>query len=219
MAIGAISSYLGSAAVASVYSRLSSATRINKPADEASASAVSQNSRRDVASFGTKTDSSVSDGKLAAVQNALERIDELAKKASSGVLNAEKKSLVQQEISGMTDEIAEIIGKRSKLFESMGIDGLDVTENFSPSVITDAISTVNAQRSRDSVLYDRMGKDVQANAVQNATTVQERILNAEYGTSTVLSIQKAVNQYNMIMQSQYANTQSSSQLQLLNMLV
>lgn len=97
------------------YTALSSGSRINKAADDASGLAISEKINTQTTGFAVGSDNAkdgismlnVADGALSGIQDSLQRIRELALKASNGLYTADDKAYIQQEIDGLKQSIQE----------------------------------------------------------------------------------------------------------------
>lgn len=97
------------------YTALSSGSRINKAADDASGLAISEKINTQTTGFEVGSDNArdgismlnVADGALSGIQDSLQRIRELALKASNGLYTADDKAYIQQEIDGLKQNIQE----------------------------------------------------------------------------------------------------------------
>lgn len=95
---------------------LSSGSRVNKAADDASGMAVLQEEERQTRGLdagrenmeSAKSALNIADGATDQITDSLQRMRELAIKASNGLLNDEDRSYIQNEIEGLKQGIADI---------------------------------------------------------------------------------------------------------------
>lgn len=99
-----------------VYSALSSGSRVNTAAQGASEMAILQEEQRQIGGYNAGTENmqsaknalNIADGATAEITENLQRMRELALKASNGLLSNEDKSYIQEEINGLKQGIADI---------------------------------------------------------------------------------------------------------------
>lgn len=112
------------------YANLSSGSQINKAADNASGLAISEKINAQATGFevGAKNAEdgismmNISDGALSGIQDSLQRMRELAIKASNGLYSSEDKSYIQREIDGLKQHIQET-AKNTSFNEMTLLDG------------------------------------------------------------------------------------------------
>ncbi len=120
----------------------------------------------------------ISDGALGIITDSLQRVHELSIKASSGLMSSSDKKAIQNEISGLFDNINQIAGNTqfnekklinggggidiasnpdgsgssinnvNSTIKALGLEGYSVEGNFDISRVTDALSIVSSQRSK-----------------------------------------------------------------------
>lgn len=115
-----------------VFERLSSGLRINRPSDDAAGLAISESLRADsrVYSQGIRNINdglstlAIADGALAELSTILTRQAELAEQAANGVYSFSQRSALHKEAEALTDEFNRIVESTEfngrKLFESVG---------------------------------------------------------------------------------------------------
>lgn len=128
--------------LANTYANISSGSQINKAADNASGLAISEKINAQATGFEVGSDNAqdgismmnISDGALSGIQDSLQRIRELALKASNGLYTADDKSYIQREIDGLKQNIQET-AKRTSFNEMTLLDGsmADVNLATNPS--------------------------------------------------------------------------------------
>ena len=135
------------------YANLSSGSQINKAADNASGLAISEKINAQATGFevGSKNAEdgismmNISDGALSGIQDSLQRIRELALKASNGLYTADDKAYIQKEIDGLKQSIQET-AQRTSFNEMTLLDGskADVDLATNPSGGGLSIQMVNS---------------------------------------------------------------------------
>lgn len=123
-------SSVNNVAMSNVYANLSSGSQINKAADNASGLAISEKINAQATGFevGSKNAEdgismmNISDGALSGIQDSLQRIRELALKASNGLYTADDKAYIQKEIDGLKQSIQET-AQRTSFNEMTLLDG------------------------------------------------------------------------------------------------
>lgn len=167
------------------YRRLSSGKRVQTAADGAAEMAISQKQNMAIKSYDVGANNikdgqsmiNVADGAASGVTDALQRMRELAVKASNGTMSASDKESIQQEVDQLKQQIQSTadntkfnekkvldgsekniniamgeagnksISMGNTTLEQLGIADFDVTKDFDISKIDDAISKVSSQRS------------------------------------------------------------------------
>lgn len=112
------------------YANLSSGSRINKAADDAAGLAISEKINTQVTGFGVGAENAkdgismmnIAEGALSGIQDSLQRMRELAVKASNGLYTAEDKAYIQKEIDGLKQTIQET-AQRTSFNEMTLLDG------------------------------------------------------------------------------------------------
>ncbi|MBQ8527075.1 MAG: flagellin [Lachnospiraceae bacterium] len=135
------------------YANLSSGSRINKAADDASGLAISEKLKSQATGFEVGAENAndgvsmmnIADGALSGIQDSLQRMRELAVKASNGLYSAEDKSYIQKEIDGLKQTIQET-AQRTSFNEMTLLDGskADVDLATNPSGGGLSIQMVNS---------------------------------------------------------------------------
>lgn len=144
------------------------------------------------------------DGSLNSVTESLGRIRELAVQASNGVLSADDKSLIQEEINGLKSGINDALRNTEfntiKLFdgfngniqtganpnqgtemkiqntslETLGIQDFDVTGDFNISDIDSAIESVTTARSELGAQSNSLESNIRYNEIARENTLSSR---------------------------------------------
>ena len=117
--------------------KLSSGYKINRAADDAAGLAISEKMRRQVRGL-TQASANAQDG-ISAVQTAegalhevhdmLQRMDELATKASNDTLTSDDRAYIQQEVNALTSEI-DRTASATKFNEQNLLDGTFTSKNL-----------------------------------------------------------------------------------------
>jgi len=137
----------------SPYEALSSGYQINRAADDASGLAISEKLTTQTNGFDVGANNAedgismmnIADGALSGIQDSLQRIRELAVKASNGLYTAEDRSYIQSEIDGLKKSIQETA--QGTTFNTMKLlDGsmADVGLATNPSGSGQSIQMVNS---------------------------------------------------------------------------
>ena len=139
--------------MSNVYANLSSGSQINKAADDASGLAISEKINTQTTGFevGSKNAQdgismmNISDGALSGIQDSLQRIRELAVKASNGLYTSDDRAYIQKEIDGLKQSIQET-AKGTTFNEMTLLDGskADVDLATNPSGGGLSIQMVNS---------------------------------------------------------------------------
>ena len=116
--------------MSNAYANLSSGSRINKAADDASGLAISEKLNTQSTEFEVGAENAkdgismmnISDGALSGIQDSLQRIRELAVKASNGLYTSDDKASIQKEIDGLKQSIQET-AQRTSFNEMTLLDG------------------------------------------------------------------------------------------------
>lgn len=116
--------------MSNAYANLSSGSRINKAADDASGLAISEKLNTQSTGFEVGAENAkdgismmnISDGALSGIQDSLQRIRELAVKASNGLYTSDDKASIQKEIDGLKQSIQET-AQRTSFNEMTLLDG------------------------------------------------------------------------------------------------
>lgn len=101
--------------------RLSSGSQINSAADNASGMAISNELSAQVSGMGqmimNANDSigmlQIADGAMSGISDNMDRIRELTMRAGSGIMNADNKAAIQQEIDALLQSSADIVSQTS----------------------------------------------------------------------------------------------------------
>ena len=123
-------SSVNNVSMSNAYANLSSGSRINKAADDASGLAISEKLNTQSTGFEVGAENAkdgismmnISDGALSGIQDSLQRIRELAVKASNGLYTADDKASIQKEIDGLKQSIQET-AQRTSFNEMTLLDG------------------------------------------------------------------------------------------------
>ena len=139
--------------LANTYANLSSGSQINKAADNASGLAISEKINTQTTGFEVGAENAqdgismmnISDGALSGIQDSLQRIRELALKATNGLYTADDKAYIQKEIDGLKQSIQET-AQRTSFNEMTLLDGskADVDLATNPSGGGLSIQMVNS---------------------------------------------------------------------------
>lgn len=138
---------IGAGSPGYVYSALSSGSKVNTAAQGASEMAILQEEERQIGGYNAGTENmqsaksalNIADGATAEITENLQRMRELAIKASNGLLTNEDKSYIQDEIDGLKNGIAEIA-------ERTNYNGVPLLDNEEGKVFQLASDSNGTQR-------------------------------------------------------------------------
>lgn len=139
---------IGPASQGYVYSALSSGSKINTAAQGASEMAILNEENRQVGGINAGTQNmesgkaalNIADGAVSEITENLQRMKELALKASNGLLTDEDKSYIQDEIDGLKSGIAEIA-------ERTNYNGVPLLDNEDGKIFKLASDSNGTERS------------------------------------------------------------------------
>lgn len=131
-----------------VYSALSSGRKVQTAAQGASEMAILQEQQRQIGGYNAGTENmksaknalNIADGATAEITENLQRMRELAVKASNGLMSAEDKEYIQGEIDGLKQGIAEIA-------ERTNYNGVPLLDNEEGKVFKLASDSNGTERS------------------------------------------------------------------------
>jgi len=226
--------------------RLSSGSRINSSADDASALAVSNLLRADVAQLRQASNNisdgismvQTADGAAQAINDNLVRMKELATQASSSAYSAGQKTIMQEEFSGLEEQISQITSSTNfngvNLYESGKSVEVAIGDGQSISIDTESISVgqadltvdakaasaaVDAAITQTSAYRGNLG--AKANALEktaevldiqseNLLTAQSRISDADIATEVASNTVNKIMLETAVAAQVYANTVSET---------
>ena len=134
--------------------RLSSGLRINSAADDAAGSAISSKMESQVRSLGVAIRNSydaismtqTAEGALSEVENMLQRVRELAVQAGNSTLSNSDRTMIQSEVTALTQEIDKV-AKNTSFNGVKLLDGSSATVNFQIGINANDALEVNLQKS------------------------------------------------------------------------
>ena len=218
-----------------VYTQLSSGSRINTAADDAAGLSIAEKTKSQINTSDAQSENitaqqsaaKIQDGGYAGVTDNLQRMRELALKASNGMLGDDERSAIQQEIDGLKSGIDEIV-KNSTYNEKGQLDGLtsqlsaiqsfDVTGDFNIEDLDKALDSVSASRSETGAQMNAYEHAQSYNrlASYNSTASLSRLSDTEYGeTATRLKQQETMNTYQIMAQKRQQEEEQKKHAQLL----
>ena len=218
-----------------VYTQLSSGNRINTAADDAAGLSIAEKTKSQINTSDAQSENitaqqsaaRIKDGGYAGVTDNLERMRELAVKASNGLLGDDERSAIQQEIEGLKSGIDEIV-KNSTYNEKGQLDAVssqlsaiqsfDVTGDFNIEDLDKALDSVSSSRSQNGAEMNGYEHAQSYNklASYNATSSLSRLSDTEYGeTVTKLKQQETLNTYQIMAQKKQQEEEQKKHAQLL----
>ncbi|MBR6391514.1 MAG: flagellin FliC5 [Lachnospiraceae bacterium] len=143
---------IGVGAPGYVYSALSSGSKVQTAAQGASEMAILQEQQRQIGGYNAGTENmkaaknalNIADGATAEITENLQRMRELALKASNGLMSSEDKEYIQGEIDGLKQGIAEIA-------ERTNYNGVPLLDNEEGKVFQLASDANGTERSFETV--------------------------------------------------------------------
>ena len=165
--------------------KLSSGYKINRAADDAAGLSISEKMRKQIrglsqASLNAQDGISAvqtAEGALNEVQDMLQRMNELAVKASNGTMSEDDRSYIQNEIDQLTTEI-DRVAETTKFNETYLLKGDNTVEP------KETYEYIKKQYTAESTLYDSTGTEIAKGTVLNN--------NNTYYTSRTASGQEAL---------------------------
>ena len=202
------------------YRALSSGSRINSAKDDAAGLSIATKTKSQINTYDAEAEnnsayqsaSNVKDGAYAGITDNLQRMRELAVKASNSLYGDEEKAAIQQEIDGLKAGIHDIVSNASYngnqlldgLENDLGIANFDVTSaNFNIDDIDNALKTVSSGRSSNGAEMNGLEHAQSYNrlASYNATSALSRQSDTDYAeTISKLKKEETLNTFQIMMQ-------------------
>ena len=190
-----------------LYGHIASGNRLMSAADGAAELAITEKENAQITGINTGTKNlsdglsllKTSDSALGSITSSLQRMRELAVRASSGILNDANRADIQREVDQLKDQINSLLDGSQKngielvgdadgssinvnnsinsTLDALGLKDFDVTKNFNIQDIDRALEKVTGDRSTLGAQYNKLEYAIDYNgyASENLTAAKSRM--------------------------------------------
>ena len=215
--------------------QLTTGLRINEASDDPAGLVVSEKMRAQISGYlkeATNLQDEISraqtfEGTAASVQDAVGRINELAVQAANGTLTSEDRAVIQQEIEGLNEFIAQASETTfneqpiatNLTPDAIGTAGIDVVADAASAITAaqDASANVASKRSQVGAQINAMESRINnlAVAAENTMAAESQIRDADFAEAMINLVQEQIKERAGIAMLAQFNMQQASILKLL----